>query len=152
MEETQGQQTDVLAGGSIGVMGDSSHGGSLHPRLAWMMCYQETRNVQEVCRKFGISRKTFYKWYKRYQQSKGASAALTDRSRRPHTFPKATPAENIQILKEAKEETGFGQRRLRAYLEKRYHITLSERTIWKLLKKEEMAEEIAEVRGQQDAA
>ncbi len=151
MEETQGQQADVVPGGNSSVVGDSSHGGSLHPRLAWMMCYQETRNVQEVCRKFGISRKTFYKWYKRYQQSKGASAALTDRSRRPHSFPKATPAENIQILKEAKEETGFGQRRLRAYLEKRYHITLSERTIWKILKKEEMAVEAAGERAQ-DAA
>ena len=151
MEETQGQQAAAITGGISGVAGDSSHGGSLHPRLAWMMCYQETRNVQEVCRKFGISRKTFYKWYKRYQQSKGASAALTDRSRRPHSFPKATPAENIQILKEAKEETGFGQRRLRAYLEKRYHITLSERTIWKILKKQEMAEEVAEERNK-DAA
>ena len=151
MEETQGQQAELVAGDGGGLVGDASRGGSLHPRLAWMMCYQETRNVQEVCRKFGISRKTFYKWYKRYQQSKGASAALTDRSRRPHSFPKATPAENIQILKEAKEETGFGQRRLRAYLEKRYHITLSERTIWKILKKEEMAGEVGEEKGK-DAA
>ena len=151
MEETQGQQADIVAGDSGGVVGDSSHGGSLHPRLAWMMCYQDTRSVQEVCRKFGISRKTFYKWYKRYQQSKGASAALTDRSRRPHSFPKATPLENIQILKEAMEETGFGQRRLRAYLEKRYHITLSERTIWKILKKQEMAEGVAQERDK-DAA
>lgn len=117
--------------------GDASLGGSLHPRLAWMMCYQETRNVQAVCRKFGISRKTFYKWLKRYQQDNGSTTALADRSRRPHRFPRATPESSIQILKEAREETGYGQRRLRAYMEKRYHISLSERTIWKILKKEE---------------
>lgn len=149
MEETQGQLAEITPGGGAAVMEDNSLAGSLHPRLAWMMCYQELGSVQEVCRKFGISRKTFYKWYNRYQQSKGASTALTDRSRRPHTFPKATPVENIQILKEAKEETGFGQRRLRAYLEKRYHITLSERTIWKILKKEEMAEEFAGESGKE---
>lgn len=138
MEENQdgfmGDQPSV----SSHVTGEPSLGGSLHPRLAWMMCYQETKNVQAVCRKFGISRKTFYKWLKRYQQENGNTGALVDRSRRPHRFPRATPESSIQILREAREQTGFGQRRLRAYLEKRYHISLSERTIWKLLKKEEV--------------
>jgi transposase len=138
MEENQegfmGDQPSVLSH----VTGEPSLGGSLHPRLAWMMCYQETKNVQAVCRKFGISRKTFYKWLKRYQQENGNTSALVDRSRRPHRFPRATPESSVQILREAREQTGFGQRRLRAYLEKRYHISLSERTIWKLLKKEEI--------------
>jgi transposase len=134
------EQSEVTSGSELlgqPDAGDSGLGGSLHPRLAWMMCYQETRNVQAVCRKFGISRKTFYKWFKRYQQDNGNTKALADRSRRPHRFPRATPESSIQILKEAREETGYGQRRLRAYLEKRYHISLSERTIWKILKKEE---------------
>jgi transposase len=114
---------------------DSSHKDSLHPRLAWMMCYDETRSVQAVCEKFGISRKTFYKWLKRYRSQNGDNNSLADRSRRPHRFPRATPAEEIELLKQAKEKTGFGQRRLRAYLEKNYNITLSERTIWKILKR-----------------
>ena len=130
----QGQQSDAMVSMNSS---EGSLGGSLHPRLAWMMCYKETRNVQAVCRKFGISRKTFYKWLKRYQTENGDSKALTDRSRRPHHFPRATPEESIRILKEAREETGYGQRRLRAYLEKRYQISLSERTIWKILKREE---------------
>jgi transposase len=130
----QGQQSDAMVSMNSS---EGSLGGSLHPRLAWMMCYKETRNVQAVCRKFGISRKTFYKWLKRYQSENGDSKALTDRSRRPHHFPRATPEESIRILKEAREETGYGQRRLRAYLEKRYQISLSERTIWKILKREE---------------
>jgi transposase len=135
METTeQGEQSTGMSSVSSG---ENSLGGSLHPRLAWMMCYRETQNVQAVCRKFGISRKTFYKWLKRYQTENGDSKALTDRSRRPHHFPRATPEESIRILKEAREETGYGQRRLRAYLEKRYQITLSERTIWKILKREE---------------
>ena len=111
-------------------------GGSLHPRLAWMMCYNETRSAQAVCRKFGISRKTFYKWLKRYRETNGDTGALADRSRRPHHFPRATPEDQIRILKQAKEQTGYGQRRLRAYLEQKYNITLSERTIWKILKRE----------------
>jgi transposase len=139
------EQSEVTLGAeytSDTAAGDSGLGGSLHPRLAWMMCYQETKNVQAVCRKFGISRKTFYKWYKRFQQENGSTTALTDRSRRPHRFPRATPESSIAILREAREQTGYGQRRLRAYLEKRYHISLSERTIWKILKKEEMSAEM----------
>ena len=135
METTeQGEQS--TSAGTVS-SGENSLGGSLHPRLAWIMCYRETQNVQAVCRKFGISRKTFYKWLKRYQTENGDSKSLTDRSRRPHHFPRATSEESIRILKEAREETGYGQRRLRAYLEKRYQITLSERTIWKILKREE---------------
>jgi transposase len=119
---------------------DQLQAGSLHPRLAWMMVYNETRSAQAVCRKFGISRKTFYKWLRRYQDSNGNTSSLTDRSRRPHHFPRATPPENIQLLYRLREQTGFGQRRLRAYLEEKYNITLSERTIWKILKRADETE------------
>lgn len=107
---------------------------SLHPRLAWMMYYEETKSVQAVAEKFGISRKTFYKWFKRYKQSNGNADCLGDRSRRPHHSPRATSETNIRLLKHVKEETGFGQRRLRAYLEQKYQVHMSERTIWKILK------------------
>ena len=116
------------------VLGDQQFGASLHPRLAWMMYYEETKSVQAVAEKFGISRKTFYKWYKRYKESSSDSDSLRDRSRRPHHCPRATPEESIQLLKMVKKETGFGQRRLRAYLEQKYHVHMSERTIWKILK------------------
>ena len=108
---------------------------SLHPRLAWMMVYEETKSVQAVCEKFKISRKTFYKWLKRYRDSQGDSVSLRDRSRRPHRFPRATSDAHVALLHKAKEETGFGQRRLRSYLAETYNVSLSERTIWKILKR-----------------
>ena len=121
---------------------DRAQTGSLHPRLAWMMHYEETKSAQAVCRRFGISRKTFYKWLKRYRQTGGDSASLEDRSRRPHRFPRATPESKIIILKQAKAQTGYGQRRLRVYLQKKYNISLSERTIWKILKREGQEEHV----------
>jgi|GEM_PF-3271521 len=114
--------------------------GSLHPRLAWMLCYEETHSVQEVCRRFSISRKTFYKWLKRYKHSGRDSTSLSDQSRRPHRFPRATPESSVLLLKRLKEQTGFGQRRLKAYLQAKYNISLSERTIWKILKRIDDAE------------
>jgi len=111
-----------------------SQPGTLLPRLAWIMVYAETGSVQKVCDRFGITKKTFYKWFKRYQEANGNAQSLVDHSRRPHHSPKATPEMSIRLLLEAKKETGYGQRRLKAYLEQKHRITLSERTIWKLLK------------------
>jgi transposase len=113
---------------------------SLHPRLAWMICYEETGSAQEVCKRFGISRKTFYKWLKRYRHSAGDTKSLVDQSRRPHHFPSATPESSVQLLKRLKEQTGFGQRRLKAILQEKHNIKISERTIWKILKRLEEAE------------
>lgn len=111
------------------------HGGSLHPRLAWMLYYKETQSAQEVCDRFSISRKTFYKWLKRYKKTNGDANSLADRSRRPHRFPRATPESSVQLLKQLKEQTGFGQRRLKVHLQENYNINISERTIWKILKR-----------------
>ena len=136
METTSIGMETPQGGQPLGDATASAHADSLHPRLAWMMCYKETGSAQAVCNKFGISRKTFYKWLKRYRTTNGDTTSLTDRSRRPHRFPRATPESDILILRQAKEQTGYGQRRLRVYLEQKYHISLSERTIWKILKRE----------------
>jgi len=104
-------------------------------RFAWMNYFDETKSAPEVCRRFGISKKTFYKWLKRYKSSNGDSSSLSDRSRRPHTSPRSTPAAVVALLKRIKDETGYGQRRLRAYLVENHNISLSERTIWKILKR-----------------
>lgn len=116
---------------------------SLHPRLAWMICYEETGSAQEVCKRFGISRKTFYKWLKRYRHSARDTKSLVDQSRRPHHFPSATPEASVQLLKRLKEQTGFGQRRLKAILQEKHNIKISERTIWKILKRLEETENSA---------
>ncbi|MFX6149321.1 leucine zipper domain-containing protein, partial [Acinetobacter baumannii] len=41
-------------------------------------------NIAQLCRRFGISRKTGYKWLSRED--------LDDRTRRPHSSPSRTPA------------------------------------------------------------
>ena len=112
-------------------------------RLAWMICYDETDSVQEVCKRFGMSRKTFYKWLKRYRDSGGDIKSLVNQSRRPHHFPMATPESTVRLLKRLKEQTGFGQCRLKAILQDKHNIGISERTIWKILKRLEAAAEAA---------
>jgi transposase len=105
-----------------------------HPRMAWMLYYQQTKSVRKVCQRFGISRKTFYKWWARYKESGFNPESLKDVSRKPLRSPNATPVEVVERVIFAKKKTGFGQRKLKAFLEEHYNILLSEHTIWKLLK------------------
>jgi len=107
----------------------------VHPRMAWIMFYEDTGNVPLLCRMFGISRKTFYKWWTRYRSSGCRPESLLDVSRKPHHSPNATPEAVVHLIQNAREETGFGPRRLRAYLKENHDLRLSEHTIWKVLKR-----------------
>jgi transposase len=104
-------------------------------RMAWFAEYDKVKKVPLVCKKFGISRKTFYKWWKRYNTEQKSTESLKNRSRKPHHNPRATPDHIIQKLKSLREQTGFGQKRLQLYLSLWYGIELAENTIWKILRR-----------------
>lgn len=50
-------------------------------RLKWIDAYLCWRNARKVCRHFGLSSRTFYHWYNRWQQS--GISGLENQSRRP---------------------------------------------------------------------
>src|SRR4026208_1451150 len=55
------------------------------------LAVQSEANVKQLCDRFGISRKTGYKWLKRYREAK--ELGLRDRSRRPQHAPERSPVE-----------------------------------------------------------
>ena len=124
-------------------------GEGVSPRLAWMKHRAETGSANAVVEHFGISAKTFYKWQRIYAESGNDPKSLFDRSRRPHHSPHATPEPHRQLLKRLHEQTGFDQRRLKTILQEKHNITISERTIWKILKQMDLAAAVAE--GSADA-
>lgn len=75
-------------------------------------------SVQELAQRYGISRKTAYKWINRYQ-SEGL-AGLGDRSRAPKHCPHQTDEQIIlKLLKVRREHPYWGARTVYAYLKKR---------------------------------
>ena len=50
---------------------------------------RDSLSFTELCLRYHISRKTGYKWIKRYQAD--GPVGLVDRSRRPHSSPEQTP-------------------------------------------------------------
>jgi putative transposase len=73
----------------------------------------DEHSVAELCRRFGVSRKTGYKWIKRYLEG----CELEDRSRRPHHSPTAVPTfVEDAIVQARKQRPRWGPRKLRAAL------------------------------------
>ncbi|MEX1093905.1 MAG: leucine zipper domain-containing protein, partial [Acidimicrobiia bacterium] len=75
-------------------------------------------NVAQTCRYYGISRPTFYKWLRRYEEQ--GLEGLRDRSSRPHHSPNATNAEVVGKIMYLRQHYHFGPQKIAMYL-KRYH-------------------------------
>lgn len=80
-------------------------------------------NVRELCRRFGISPPTGYKWLSRVREAGGAGggrggeAALADRPRRPRTSPARSSWEiEAAVLAVRDQHPAWGARKIRAVL------------------------------------
>lgn len=65
-----------------------------------MLARQPGSNVSALCRRFGISRKTGYKWLRRF----AAQEDLSDSTRRPHRSPGRTPVWMERLVLAARAE------------------------------------------------
>ncbi len=75
-----------------------------------------------LCRQFGISRKTGYKWLTRYRED--GLPGVREGSRRPHRSPRRLPAEVVAlVLRERHRHGSWGPKKLRAILTTKYGIT-----------------------------
>ena len=80
------------------------------------MVQHGTVRVSELCRRYGVSRKTGYKWLQRYRDE--GTAGLTDRSRRPHRRPRQTaPALEAALVALRQQHPTWGARKLRRRLQ-----------------------------------
>jgi transposase-like protein len=75
-------------------------------------------SVSELCRRFGIRRKTGHKWLGRFYAESGADPnVLEDRSRRPHSHPCAVPTWlEVAIVQARRQRPRWGPKKLRAVL------------------------------------
>jgi transposase InsO family protein len=76
---------------------------------------QAERNMSQLCREFGISRKTGYKWLKRYLEM--GEEGLKDQSRRPRHSPRRTPRViEEKVLRMRRQYPVWGGRKLNTHL------------------------------------
>jgi transposase InsO family protein len=90
----------------------------MEERLRFVARLLEGEGMSDVCREFGISRKTGYKIFNRYKDD--GLEALTDRSRRPVRYANQLPDPvEAMIVHLKKEKPHWGARKIRELLVKR---------------------------------
>lgn len=81
-----------------------------------LLAMHEGANRRELCRRFGISPKTAYKWLARHAQD---SEHLQDRSRRPlHSPTRTAPGLEAAVLALRRQHPAWGGRKISKRLEK----------------------------------
>lgn len=97
----------------------------------------EVRNkeatISALCRRYEISRKTGYKWLKRYERA-GSIEALKDQTRRPHHSPARTSLRHEQAVVAVRDEKGWGAEKIAVVLGNR-GLRLPPITIHRILKR-----------------
>src|SRR5262245_41182667 len=95
-----------------------------------------SRSVARTCRRFGISRKTFYKWKKRHEEH--GDAGLCDRPCVPIRSPKATSPEVVRKLLYLRQNYHFGSRKISDYLKRFHQVSVAGSTVHRILVKHGM--------------
>ena len=103
-------------------------------RLRRIQHYEQvTHNVSQTCRFFGVSRRQFYTWLKRYREH-GLEGLknLKSGSRKPHL---ATPPHIVALILRIRAERQYGPIRICLYLQRFHQVYVSVPTIYKILKR-----------------
>jgi transposase InsO family protein len=93
-------------------------------------------NVAATCRYYGISRPTFYKWLRQYEEF--GEEGLRDRSSRPRTCPHQTDAEVVSKIVYLRQHYHFGPAKIAMYLARYHDVTVSRSGVWRILKRLDM--------------
>lgn len=103
-------------------------------RLEFVMLAKDgTAGVSELCRRFGISRKTGYKWLGRYE-AQGGEHGLADASRRPQTSPSRSSEElEAEVLQVRQAHPAWGGRKIAHVLGRDQGLPVAPSTVTSIL-------------------
>lgn len=102
----------------------------MQSRMEFVALAQEGVNIRQLCRRFGISPSTGYKWLDRHRQGDD----LSDRSRRPKHSPGRTDAGVEQAVLAARQtHPAWGARKLARWLADRGHEPPAASTVHAIL-------------------
>lgn len=102
-------------------------------RLEWIIYYyQNQNNASLTSRHFGLPRKTFYKWYRQFDEDNLYSLyRLEDRSKAPRHVRQRqiTPTEEARIMALRRQHMRWGKMKLKTLYERIYQAPVSS---WKI--------------------
>lgn len=109
-----------------------------------LLAVHKDANRRELCRRFGISPQTAYKWLARYEQQ--GRAGLVDQTRRPQLSPRQTPHTLEQAVVDMRlEHPAWGGRKISRRLQVLGQPALAPSTVTAILHRHQLITEQASV-------
>jgi transposase InsO family protein len=90
-------------------------------------------NMSQLCREFGISRPTGYRWRRRFEQSRSITGVV-ERSRRPAHSPSRTESSQEEGVEKLRQQYGWGAKKIEVLLREQ-GMPLTVTTINRILKR-----------------
>ena len=111
-------------------------------RVEWMVLYYTAGkdNATLTAQHFGISRKTFHKWFKRFKNSKYNVQSLADRSKAPYYKRnwEITLTQEERIRRLRNRYPCYGKKKLKVLYEKEYSEEISTWKIERVIRKHKL--------------
>jgi transposase InsO family protein len=104
-------------------------------RLAWFRKAEELGNVAEACRFYGVPRRTYYYWYKRWLSEGKALTSLYDLPRTPKSHKTDMDAEKISLIVQLRLGLGYGEAKLAVILARDYGLSISRHGVGNVLRR-----------------
>lgn len=104
-------------------------------RLGWFRKAEELGNVAAACRHYAIPRRTYYYWHKKWIESGKRLTSLYDSSRTPHSHPRDTSEETVDLIIQLRYGLGYGEKALAYCLGRDYGVTISHHCVGNVLKR-----------------
>lgn len=114
-------------------------------RLEWIIYYHEGHTAMETSRHFGIARKTFYKWFRVFDEDNIHSLKkLEEMSRAPKHVRERniTPAQEVRIVKLRQAHMCYGKQKLAILYAQAYGESMSSWHIQKIIEKKKLYQRI----------
>jgi len=104
-------------------------------RLAWFRKAEELGKVTAACNYYGIPRRTYYYWFKRWEASDHNLTSLYDLPRTPKTHPKDSDKETVSLVLQLRWGMGYGEDALSHVLGRDYGVHISGHGVGNILKR-----------------
>jgi len=107
-------------------------------RLGWFRAAEELGSVTRACAQYGVPRRTYYYWYKRWCDSGKRLTSLYDLPKTPKSHAKDADDETVSLVIQLRLGLGYGEDALAYVLQRDYNLTVSHHGVGNILKRAEL--------------
>ena len=104
-------------------------------RLGWFRKAKELGSVTEACRYYGVPRRTYYYWFRRWEDNGHDLTRLYDQPRTPKSHPKDADEETVSLVLQLRWGKGYGEDALAHVLGRDYGVSVSGHGVGNILKR-----------------